>query len=77
MAGEPNTYSDGDVDEIIADLSKRIAELEGKIQQCFSIVWGADSIDEARQRVAALLGKFEAPPRPLNPIEPDSTRSEP
>jgi hypothetical protein len=32
MAGEPNTYSDGDVDEIIADLFKRIAELEAALR---------------------------------------------
>jgi hypothetical protein len=43
--------------EACEQMGKRIAELESKIQQCFSIVWGADSIDEARQRVAALLGE--------------------
>jgi len=53
------------------DRDKRIAELEGQIQNCFSIVWGADSIDEARHRVAALLGKFEPLPRPPNPNEPE------
>jgi hypothetical protein len=43
--------------EVVKAARERIAELECQIQNCFSIVWGADSIDEARQRVAALLGE--------------------
>ena len=31
MSGEPNTYSDADVDEIVADKNTRIAELEAAI----------------------------------------------
>jgi hypothetical protein len=38
MAGEPNTYSDGDVDEIIFDLSKRSAELELLARQLCEII---------------------------------------
>lgn len=32
MAGEPNTYSDTDLDEIVADKDKRIAELEAALR---------------------------------------------
>lgn len=43
MAGEPNTYSDADLDEIVADKDKRISELEAALR---SLV--ADCDDYAR-----------------------------
>jgi hypothetical protein len=66
MAGEPNTYSDGDVDEIIADLSKRIAELEAAALECHSQLSGMSMGTEGYTRnlicrasnvLAKVLGK--------------------
>lgn len=33
MSGEPNLYTDSDLDEILADKDKRIAELEAAIRK--------------------------------------------
>jgi len=71
MAGEPNTYSDGDVDEIIADLSKRIAELEAAGAAAVSKVDHIHAIDDGKMtdaEIALIVGCHRAYVRSVRQI---------
>lgn len=50
MSGEPNTYSDADLDDIIADKDKRIAELEARLAEYRALYrwFGQDGMTDGR-----------------------------
>lgn len=52
MSGEPNLYTDNDVDDIVSDKDKRIAELEAALRKINALI---DSPARFNAEVQAVL----------------------